>query len=80
MSIKSIIHYLDGLSLKVKMAIASSLLVALTVFGVLVLDSIRLHKVETALSSYMNQLKDMIFMSTYDSLKKGNMHVLKHDS
>ncbi|MCD8568121.1 MAG: hypothetical protein LRY50_07185 [Geovibrio sp.] len=77
MSIKSIIHYLDGLSLKVKMAIASSLLVALTVFGVLVLDSIRLHKVETALSSYMNQLKDMIFMSTYDSLKKGNMHVLK---
>lgn len=78
MSIKSIIHYLDGLSLKVKMAIASSLLVALTVFGVLVLDSIRLHKVETALSSYMNQLKDMIFMSTYDSLKKGNMHVFKN--
>ncbi len=78
MSFKNFMRYLDGLSLNVKMAIASSLLVAVTVFGVLVLDSIRLHRVETALSGYMNQLKDMIFMSTYDSLKKGNMHVFKN--
>lgn len=78
MSAKQIFYRLDSLSLKIKMAIASLGVVALLVVGVLVFESLKVNRVERALTGYMDQLKDIIFMSTYDSLKKGNMHVFNN--
>jgi methyl-accepting chemotaxis protein len=78
MSIRNLYHRLDSLSLNIKMAVASLFVVALLVVGVLVFEALKVNSVERALTGYMGQLKDMIFMSTYDSLKKGNMHVFNN--
>jgi len=61
------------LSLKHKMAIATVIIIAFTIFGTIVFESIKLRMVEKSLNRYMNYLKDMIYMSTFDALKKGNM-------
>jgi len=57
------------------------ILVAFTVvFGMLVfilLDSQQSSQTRDSLTEYMENLRDMIFMSTYDSLKKGNMKLFK---
>ncbi len=71
--IRKIFYHMNGLSLNVKMAIATVSLVALTIFGVLATDKIKVSSAETAITNYMEQLKELLFMSTYDSLKKGNM-------
>ncbi|PLY02529.1 MAG: hypothetical protein C0624_08340 [Desulfuromonas sp.] len=41
------------------------------------IDVVKSQRVKASLNSYMDNLRDMIFMSTYDSLKKGNMKVFK---
>lgn len=43
----------------------------------IVVDVLKSQQVKDSLNSYMEYLRDMIFMSTYDSLKKGNMKVFK---
>ena len=57
------------------------ILVAFTVvFGTLVfilLDSQQSSQTRASLTEYMENLRDMVFMSTYDSLKKGNMKLFK---
>lgn len=47
--------------------------VLLTVVLFILLDSFQYRQVKDSLTNYMDNLRDMIFMSTYDSLKKGNM-------
>ncbi len=61
------------LSLKHKMAIATVIIIAFTILGTIIFESIKLRMVEKSLNRYMNYLKDMIYMSTFDALKKGNM-------
>lgn len=50
-------------------------LLCLTLF--LLVDSFKSRQVKESLTSYMGNLRDIVFMSTYDSLKKGNMKVFK---
>jgi len=50
------------------------LFVAIMVF---MANSIKSSQVKASLTSYMDNLRDMVFMSTYDSLKKGNMKLFK---
>lgn len=46
----------------------------LAIFAVLIVMDVRKNSLtKTAMNQYMDYLKEMIFMSTYDSLKKGNM-------
>ncbi len=52
-------------------------LVVAAVVLVIVFDSFKYSQVRTSLNVYMDNLRDMIFMSTYDSLKKGNMKLFK---
>ena len=41
-------------------------------------DALQSRQVKKSFTTYMNNLRDMVFMSTYDSLKKGNMRVFKN--
>jgi len=56
-------------------AIVAAVVLAVIIF--LALDSIKYRQVKGSLTNYMDNLRDMIFMSTYDSLKKGNMTLFK---
>ncbi len=47
--------------------------ILLTVFAFILLDAFKHRQVKSSLTNYMDNLRDMVFMSTYDSLKKGNM-------
>lgn len=62
------------ISLNIKMALATVLVVGITVFGTILLDNVKLKMTEKSLTGYMDYLKDIIYMSTYDTLKKGNMN------
>jgi methyl-accepting chemotaxis protein len=62
------------ISLNKKMALATVIVVGITVIGTIFLDNVKLRMAENSLSGYMNYLKDIIYMSTYDTLKKGNMN------
>ncbi|MGE4267286.1 MAG: methyl-accepting chemotaxis protein [Deferribacterales bacterium] len=55
------------------MAIATVLIIAFTILGTIIFENIKLRMIEKSLNRYMNYLKDMIYMSTFDALKKGNM-------
>lgn len=64
-------------SIKFKVALYTILpMIVIAVFFI-VLDMKKNRLVETSLNQYMYYLKDMIFMSTFDSLKKGNMNVFQ---
>lgn len=52
--------------------------VLLTVVVFILFDSFRYRQVKSSLTNYMDNLRDMVFMSTYDSLKKGNMKLFKN--
>lgn len=43
----------------------------------MLIDSIQSQQTSRSLGRYMENLRDMVFMSTYDSLKKGNMKLFK---
>lgn len=62
------------ISLNKKMALATVLVVGFTVCGTILIDNVKLRMAEKSLNGYMNYLKDIIYMSTYDTLKKGNMN------
>ncbi|MGE4318756.1 MAG: methyl-accepting chemotaxis protein [Deferribacterales bacterium] len=66
---------LDNLKHSIKLKAAVYIIVPLMVFGILlmVLDYRKNSLTKNTLNHYMDYLKEMIFMSTYDSLKKGNM-------
>jgi len=55
--------------------IASAVLLA--VLAVMAIDTLRYRQVMHSLTNYMDNLRDLVFMSTYDSLKKGNMKLFK---
>ena len=52
--------------------------VLLTVIVFILSDTYKSRQVKKSLVTYMDNLRDMIFMSTYDSLKKGNMKLFKN--
>lgn len=52
--------------------------VLMTVVVFILFDSFRYRQVKSSLTNYMDNLRDMVFMSTYDSLKKGNMKLFKN--
>jgi len=52
--------------------------VVLSVLVFILIDSFKYRQVKNSLTTYMDNLRDMIFMSTYDSLKKGNMKLFKN--
>ena len=52
--------------------------VLLTVVVFFMFDSFKYRQVSSSLTNYMDNLRDMVFMSTYDSLKKGNMKLFKN--
>ena len=62
------------ISLNKKMAMASLIVVSITVIGTIFFDNVKLRMAENSLNGYMTYLKDIIYMSTYDTLKKGNMN------
>ncbi|MGE4498531.1 MAG: hypothetical protein AB7E48_11695, partial [Deferribacterales bacterium] len=64
-------------SIKVRVAIYTLPPVILIALAVFFLDMNKNRLVERTLNEYMGYLKDMIFMSTFDSLKKGNMTVFQ---
>lgn len=56
------------------------LLVAVVVLVVttsILADSIKTRQVKESLTTYMDNLRDLVFMSTYESLKKGNMKIFR---
>jgi len=55
--------------------IAATVLVGVFLF--ILADSYKSRQVKRSILSYMDNLRDMVFMSTYDSLKKGNMKLFK---
>ncbi|ADD69305.1 methyl-accepting chemotaxis sensory transducer [Denitrovibrio acetiphilus DSM 12809] len=65
-------------SLNTKMAIATVLIISFTLLGVIIFDNIKLRMTERSITGYMNYLKDIIYMSTFDALKKGNMNTFQH--
>ncbi len=52
--------------------------VVLTVMVFIVADTLKSRQVKGSLTAYMDNLRDLIFMATYDSLKKGNMQLFKN--
>ena len=56
-------------------AITGAVLLAVVIF--ILVDSFKYRQVRSSLTTYMENLRDMVFMSTYDSLKKGNMKLFK---
>ncbi len=56
--------------------IAAAILLAVALF--ILVDSLKSRQVKESLTTYMDNLRDMVFMSTYDSLKKGNMKLFKN--
>jgi len=53
-------------------------LVALAIMAFILADIVKSRTVRDSLSTNMDNLRDLIFMSTYDSLKKGNMKLFKN--
>lgn len=52
-------------------------LIVAALIALILLDSYKYQQISNSLNVYMGNLRDMIFMSTYDSLKKGNMKLFK---
>ncbi len=67
---------MDVKSRKVRISTYFKLVVCLTVIIItafILFEKTKVRRIDSSLTGYMNNLKDLIFMSTYDSLKKGNM-------
>ena len=65
----------SSIKTRVAVYVIIPMLIIATVF--IVLDTKKNSLVQKSMTQYMNYLKDMIFMSTFDSLKKGNMTVFQ---
>lgn len=57
--------------------LVAAVILALVVASIFA-DSFKSRQVKQSLNAYMDNLRDLIFMSTYDSLKKGNMKIFKN--
>jgi len=66
-----------NMSIKAKVAIFIAIPMMIIAGVFVALDSKKNRMSEDAMHEYMGYLKDMIFMSTFDSLKKGNMKVFE---
>lgn len=55
--------------------IAATVLAGVLLF--ILADSIKSRQIKQSIVAYMDNLRDMVFMSTYDSLKKGNMKLFR---
>ena len=62
-------------SIKFKMALYTVIPMIVIAVVFITLDTRKNNLVQSSMNQYMGYLKDMIFMSTFDSLKKGNMTV-----
>lgn len=64
-------------SIKMRVALYTIIPMIIIASVFITLDARKNRLVQHSLNQYMNYLKDMIFMSTFDSLKKGNMSVFQ---
>ncbi|PLX69283.1 MAG: hypothetical protein C0602_07685 [Denitrovibrio sp.] len=64
-------------SIKARVAMYTIIPMLLIAVVFIALDTKKNRLVEDSMNEYMYYLKDMIFMSTFDSLKKGNMRVFE---
>lgn len=64
-------------SIKFKMAMYTVIPMLIIAVVFITMDVRKNKLVESSMNQYMEYLKDMIFMSTFDSLKKGNMTVFQ---
>lgn len=69
---------MKNVSLKLKMTLVIFIPVIILLSLFLTFESKKQKLVNESMHSYMDYLKDIIFMSSYDSLKKGNMVVFKN--
>lgn len=63
---------------RIVMTVVVSTVIALLVWMNISVEQHKLSLIEDSLTGYMGYLKNMIFSSTYDSLKKGNMKLFRN--
>jgi len=68
-------HSWQNRTLKYFLAIILAVVLSVSLF--IFADVYKSRQVKASLTAYMDNLRDLVFMSTYDSLKKGNMHLFK---
>lgn len=74
-SSKSYRHYIDP---NIFLMMVVIIVVTILVWGNVSMERNKLIYIEDSLRGYMGYLKDMVFSSAYDSLKKGNMKVFNN--
>lgn len=64
-------------SIKSKITIVLIILLMILLLGILIIEGVKYEKVESSIHKYTYTLKDILFMTTYDALKKGNMKLFQ---
>jgi methyl-accepting chemotaxis protein len=64
-------------SIKSKITVVLIVLLITLVLGIAFFEGLKYKKVESSIQKYTLTLKDILFMTTYDALKKGNMKLFQ---
>lgn len=64
-------------SIKSKITTVLIIVLMILVLGIAIVEMLKYEKVESSIDKYTYTLKDILFMTTYDALKKGNMKLFQ---